>query len=418
MRKIFAPLAGALLAAGTAWLPLQAQELGNSPYSRYGVGDMAPRGFSRTAGMAGAGVSSPSPFQVNELNPALLPYTSFVTFELGVASQYKKIETTSRSQKDGNVSLRHLGLAIPFNRNWTTLIGLKPFSSVQYKIVTKTPVVNNPGVTANYFYAGEGDISEVFLMNGFRVAKGLTAGAGASYLFGNIVTEAASGLDETELGSLVVLQERKRLSSYGFRGGLNYRHKLSDKLYLSAGGTYQYLLDFDAERVVRYLGADTIETQSSSSVIVPHPYQVGISLDNGQRWSLALDYAAQGWSDFQAFGRTDTLLRNSRRLSLGGEYTPDPSGTFFKRSTYRAGLSVGRSPLYFKGEQLAERSASLGITLPMLYKPDKGTVYILNLAVVGGMRGTTRNDLIRENFLRVDLGLSLTDRWFVRPKID
>ena len=39
-------------------VPVIGQELGNSPYSRFGLGDEAPVGFLRNTGMAGVGVSS------------------------------------------------------------------------------------------------------------------------------------------------------------------------------------------------------------------------------------------------------------------------------------------------------------------------------------------------------------------------
>ena len=42
----------------------------------------------------------------------------------------------------------------------------------------------------------------------------------------------------------------------------------------------------------------------------------------------------------------------------------------------------------------------------------------INLSVEVGERGTTNNNLIKEQFLHFQIGLSLRDIWFVKRKYD
>jgi hypothetical protein len=42
----------------------------------------------------------------------------------------------------------------------------------------------------------------------------------------------------------------------------------------------------------------------------------------------------------------------------------------------------------------------------------------LNLGFELGKRGTTRADLVEENYLKINIGISLNDRWFRKRKIN
>ena len=103
-----------MLAAGGA----QAQGLGNSPYSRIGLGEFnANTGGVRQMGMGGVGLAAPNAINVNELNPALLYYTSRTTFEAGYNGQYKTVKNATASSRSGNGTLGYLALSVPLTRD-------------------------------------------------------------------------------------------------------------------------------------------------------------------------------------------------------------------------------------------------------------------------------------------------------------
>ena len=87
--------------------------------------------------------------------------------------------------------------------------------------------------------------------------------------------------------------------------------------------------------------------------------------------------------------------------------------SYFKRTVYRAGIRFEKSGLVINDESIKEFGISFGIGLPV------GESRLLSNANIGfeyGQRGTTKNNLIQEDFLNVQLSLSLNDRWFQKRK--
>jgi hypothetical protein len=54
---------------------------------------------------------------------------------------------------------------------------------------------------------------------------------------------------------------------------------------------------------------------------------------------------------------------------------------------------------------------SLGLGLPIT-----GSLSNLNLGLEFGKKGTTSNNLVQENYLILNVGFSLNDKWFVKSK--
>ena len=333
----------------------QAQYIGNTPYSRYGLGEInTNQGNIRNAGMAGAGISAANSYQANVSNPALLYYNSITVFDMGIRGQVKTIKSSNgASQRDGNANLAYLSLVVPISKHWSSALSLRPFSDVSYEInAAGRSLEGNPRATVVEGYSGQGGLSELNFSNGVKIAKGLTIGASASYVFGTITKEASSLIQDDSLSELssqrVVYSERTHYSDFLFRAGLNYRKALKEKLFLSVGGTYNFEMNLNADRRSSYerrtiydgildqnLMADSVKT----TVLMPQGWQAGISLDNGSNMTLVADFATQQWSKFRNI-EGEKELADSYRAAIGGEYTPDAGsvGNYFKRVTYRGGL--------------------------------------------------------------------------------
>ena len=54
---------------------------------------------------------------------------------------------------------------------------------------------------------------------------------------------------------------------------------------------------------------------------------------------------------------------------------------------------------------------TLGLGLPIT-----GSLSNLNLGLEFGKKGTTSNNLVQENYLILNIGFSLNDKWFVKSK--
>jgi hypothetical protein len=413
----------ALAVSCLAVSPATGQGLGNSPYSRFGLGDLNSGGNIRNFSMGSAGMASPNSYQINYQNPALLFYNNNVIFELSAVSQYIKLQQDSRSQKDGSTSLNTLGLAVPVSSRWTAALGLKPFSRVEYEVNTTQPFENDPSKTALVKFTGEGGISEVYFAHGVKIAKDFALGASASYLFGTISDNQTTGIQgETGFTQLQV-RNQTNYNDFVFKTGLTYRHKVG-KYNLGVGGTYDFAANVDARRqtvverpVTGGLFVDTISNFAKGNMRLPSGFKAGLSLDNAANWSLALDVANQNWSGYESYEGTSNLV-NTTQVGLGGEYVPEPaSPKYLKRVAYRAGFRYGQLPIELSGKQLNDMAVTWGLTMP-LGRALVTESYFVNLGFALGKRGTTESQLVQENYFQVQVGVSLSNKWFIRRQLD
>ena len=428
-----------LLLAGVAVLlagSVRAQGLGNSPYSRIGLGEFnANTGGVRQMGMGGVGLAAPNGVNVNELNPAMLYYTSRTTFEAGYNGQYKTVKNASASNRSGNGTLGYFALSVPLSTRWGAAVGLKPVSSVDYEANSIQDVKNSTGSRVLSQYKGTGGVSEAYLGQGVRIAKNFTVGVTASYVFGVVDETTGTTLQiANSTAALVQSVDRyhTRYSDFAFRAGTHYRHKLGKSLNLNLGGVYSFGHNLNGQQAHTQeqrnangtlIGLATTTSDGRGSTYVPALVQAGLSLDNDKNWSINLDAAQQQWSKFNSFSTVGPVLNNTMRLGLGGELTPDPGSIdhYFQRVTYRAGLSLAQLPYQPGGKMLYDRAVSWGFAFPLpTSSPLEATTF--SLAFTYGIRGNT--DLltagasnVQENYIRGQLGITLNNRWFIKRRL-
>jgi hypothetical protein len=430
-----------LLGASSAAL---GQGLGNSPYSRIGLGDYNPNsGGIRQQGMGGVGLAAPNAVQVNDLNPALVYYVNRTTYEAAFTGQFKQLKSSSASQRTGSGSLGYLAFGVPISRRWGLAVSLRPLTTVDYKSQLIS-TLNAGDQTARVVteYTGEGGLTQVALSQGVRLAKGLTVGLTSAYVFGSIDRSTSalvvpSNASSTEVLKKVVTTDHVQYNDFAFRAALHYRYDLSKKLALNAAGVYSFRTNLSGTRTQQQdeqnvngtsLLSAPIELGSvSGETVLPATWQGGLSLDNNKNWSLNADVARQQWAKYQDFGTSTIALDDTWRLGLGGEFAPDPTSVtnYFKRVTYRVGLNLGQLPYRPGGQTLADRSVSWGFSFPFPTSSSLDAT-TLNLAFTYGQRGNTDRvtingvgqSNIKENYLKAQVGVSLNNRWFIKRRIE
>jgi long-subunit fatty acid transport protein len=275
---------------------------------------------------------------------------------------------------------------------------------------------------------GEGGLSEVYFGHGVKVHKDLSIGATASYIFGTIdnsyttALEQVNGTNTTSFQQLRIRQETT-YNDFAFKAGLAYRRKMG-KYNVGVGAVYNLTANMEADRrtsVERPTTSGIIQTQADSTldqqVTVPSGFQLGFSLDNAVNWSINADVAMQNWSNFKNF-EGQKPFENTTRVGLGGEFVPEPaSPKYLRRVTYRAGFSYGQTQYVVNNEQLKEAAVTWGFSFP-LGRSLMTESSFLNLGFAVGKRGTTNNNLVQENFIRGQLGISLNNKWFIQRKLD
>ncbi|HNP48104.1 MAG TPA: hypothetical protein PKK99_02770 [Bacteroidia bacterium] len=160
-----------------------AQNASSSPYSRFGIGDIQFNGFSRNTAMGGISQAMDHPYYLNLGNPASFSSISLTTYELGVNFALNELETSKIKQQNHTSSLGYFAFGFPVKlKKWGMGFGLLPYSNVGYSILDlRTNVLN---IEELHTYKGSGGLNQFFFSNGIRVAKNLSAGVTASYMFG------------------------------------------------------------------------------------------------------------------------------------------------------------------------------------------------------------------------------------------
>ena len=168
-----------------------AQNNTNSPYTRYGYGDLSDQNFGNSKAMGGIAFGLRDGAQINPLNPASYTAIDSLTFlfEGGVSLQNMNISGGGVKLNAKNSSFDYLAMQFRLHRRLAMSIGLLPFSNVGYT-VSDTQNATDPatGNTTAYArnYTGDGGLHQLYVGLGVKVFKDLSVGVNASYFWGDI----------------------------------------------------------------------------------------------------------------------------------------------------------------------------------------------------------------------------------------
>lgn len=427
MKKLLLLAAGLGLAATAS---LQAQGLGNSPYSALGLGEVLPATNVANIGMGGIGVSYASPFYLNSQNPALLARrTRFTIFEIGLLGQQKTIsqlvQNEPQTQRDFGGNLSYLALAFPLSSRWNTSISLRPYSFVDYKSRTFGRI-NGTIYETQFDYTGKGAINRATISNGVRLAKNIYVGADASFIFGNVTTNSNSQVLINSSTDLIVSRiNRINYSDLIWNLGAAWRPSLGKDYVLNIGATYAPKSNLSGSETDVYQqispqgtvasGSDTLRANADGRVPLPQHLQFGITLEKNNQLAIGVEAGVQSWSQFRTITNQPGNLRDAFHSAIGLEYTPKPTSTRYRDLiTYRVGFQYNKLPYQVDGVQLNDVNGSVGFSIPV------GAYFVnhINLAVVGGQRGALSGAQVREKYVKVAIGFSLNDWWFRKTVID
>ena len=378
--------------------------------------------------IGGASTAFSSPLYINPANPAsymAFDSTSFV-FDAAFNLRSGTMTTIDQSQKTSYGSISNLYFGFPIAKWWRTSLGLMPYSNVGYEIRSNRTLTDF-GNTAT-IYKGYGGLNKVYFGNAFSIAKGLSFGFNASYLFGTIVKQEALTCPDSAYFFNTMNKSSVRLNKLVYDAGLIYHRNLKDGKFYQIGLTfspkqkidglaettvYTYLYNYSSELESP---KDTLSHTIGNNGIVSLPTSVGAGFMFGStnRWFAIADITYQKWSEFTYLG-SNPGLRDSYKFSLGGQFRPSAVdiGKYFDRVNYRAGLRFEQGYLELQNTRINDLGVSFGVGLPM--KKSKST---LNLAVELGTLGTTNNGLIKENYVRFTIGTSLQERWFLKRRFN
>lgn len=388
----------------------------NSPYSGNGIGDLAYVGLPGNFSMGEVGIGTPSNWHINSQNPALLVYNLFSTFQLGLNSDFRTFNKVDATEQSASLGLRSMAMSFPVlsKARWVSSFTLLPYSNVKYNTFAADSVQNALATTQ---FQGDGGITEFAWSNGFTIYKNLSVGFKASYLFGEISEASIVKFEssETLFNYSITYEERSTYSDINLSMGLAYRQPLGDAKWLNIGGIYQLGSDISGKEKTLYrrVGSATELTSGSLTFDVPAKIGLGVSFEKVNNFKVGVDFETQNWNNSTSEGPGESFKRQSK-LAVGGEFIPDYQSinNYLKRTTYRAGFNFTESPYVLNNEKINDFGINFGASFPM------SGLSSLDAGFKVGVRGTTKNDLIRENYFQVVLGATINDRWFIKRRYD
>lgn len=397
-----------------------AQEGTSSPYSFYGIGLTKFKGTVENQSMGGIRMFSDS-IHINLRNPGSYGRLKLTTFTVGGSHQSTSLKTNDSKESSRNTSLDYLAIGLPTGRlNFG--LGLIPFTSVGYRILD----INEEG-TSNRF-TGRGGMNKVFLTAGYAVNDNLSLGVDVNYNFGNIQNNFTATQNGVQFGSRQI--NRTDLRGFNLNFGLDYQRDINEKLKLYTVATFAPQMDITAEKMTNIAtitfrgdGSEVVVEESDQTfpqgdLTLPSDFTVGLGLGTTNKWFMGAEYSNVSANDFN-FNSGNSFAEvqydNASQYRLGGFFIPEYNSltSYFSRIVYRAGLRYEETGLNLRGEGINEFGISFGVGIPA------GRFFSnANVGMEYGQRGTTNSRLIKENFFKLSLSLSLNDKWFQQRKFD
>ncbi len=433
-------------------LTVFAQPKQNSPYSRYGIGDLLPQYFANQAGMGGQTAAFHDPYHLNLVNPAsyaFLRTTALETALYGKFSQYTS-STAKQDNWSGNLAYFALGFTLksPINevldkdkspRKYGMGFALTPYSLVGYNIVTKDTLTGS-GPVQNTFI-GTGGTYKLTWTNAMRY-KNTAFGVNIGWAFGKAQYESEASFNDPLLPLLYTFRSniRQDLGINGFLWNLGVQHdfvlKYAEKekenptelitVGFTAESNHKLRINSD-ELFIRsrqrlstsqFDIPDTLlfENDTKKSLTLPATFSLGAQYVTA-KMKLGGQLGVETWSAYKNEARPNDNLRSTFSASVGAEFTPDPISynRYLKRVHYRVGAYYRQDPRVVDRKNVDDVGVTFGFGFPLIL-PRQQTSFI-NSAFEIGKLGT--DSPISEAYYRITLGFTLNDNtWFFKRRFE
>jgi len=443
----------------------------NSPYSRFGIGDLTPTTNILSRAMGGISAGYADAVTINFSNPASYAYfqgfreqkskklvSGRAILDIGLDLEQRTLLQANPQKKfnAGNALFSYIQIGVPLRKDWGLAFGLKPVSRISYNIyrneLLKDPLTGLPIDSAQTSFKGDGgayllslgtgiDLFNKTSANKANMEQKLSVGINGGLLFGKKdYSSKRSFINDTVQYEQGNFETRTNFNSLFFTAGLIYKMPLDTSKHISLSlGTYgnwgqkinasQDILreTFVFDDALGDVRLDSVSDRKNitGKIVMPSSFTFGFALQKPvimikdrkeMGWMFGVDFTMNNWSKYRFYGATDSV-QNNWQIKIGGQITPVPTKNYFSNVTYRFGLRFG--PEYIKvGHKMNSFATTFGMGLPIALNRQAPNQYsIINLAFEYGKRGNNANQL-RENMFRFSLGFSLSDLWFGKRKYD
>lgn len=391
------------------------QSISSSPYSLYGLGSVYDSDFGSIPSIGSSGIALPSGNYINNLNPASLGYIpqNHFMFDLGGKAILTTFQSNSKSEKRNNFQFSHIAFAFPVTKNSGFSISLHPYSSASFKISNLKLPVENSAENYTLDAIGTGGLNKFDFSYGYRINKKLSLGVSGSVLFGNTTDDRSYTVEKS------VTAISKQTDYNGFRGTVGLQCKIDSTFTIASTFKLPALVNASKVQSVQTV-ADEVVTTIESDVAsdtddyyMPLEIGFGISKRFKNNINLTFDYEKSFWSNTNQSELYGEFV-NQDRFALGFIFkSKNKNRSYWDRIQYGTGLNFDTGYLEVDGKRINNSAISLGVSLPL-----ENTFSTLNVSYSYGQKGKIGGGLIKENYHKLSLNLSLDGIWFVKRKIE
>ncbi|MBR4826269.1 MAG: hypothetical protein IKZ91_00090 [Bacteroidales bacterium] len=438
-RRIFNSLLAAAVLLAASGLSLSAQTFGSyTPYSIFGVGDLATPGSAYNKSMGGVGIAARNHRFLNPLNPAAVTARDSLAFmaDYSFIQDNKIFRQGDMYSASNTANIGNMMISFPVWRSSAMMVGIMPFSSTGYGYSYNVEDPYVIGHTGNISYSakGQGSMYQLFASAGATFWRRLSVGAQFIWFFGKnskTFEETFSDASYNGASNGHIMQLRAPAAKVG----LQYEQPLGAKSSLTLGATYrtQARLGGNA-RSYRYSTGTAASDTLYNNTTFPHGVSlasekgVGISYRYADKFMAEFDYTRSDWRSSNmdtAEGFTGNLTAGAGRsvfttslsesYRLGVEYIPNRNDIryYWKKIAYRGGAYWKNEYYLLDGNPINAFGVTLGATFPV-FRWYNGITFGMDF----GQRGSLKNNMVLERYINFSVGFNLFDIWFQKFSYD
>ena len=416
-----------LIAAGYL---LNAQTIGNSPYAAFGIGDVKYDNTTDISAMGGISTAYIWDFNnnFNFSNPAANKNLELTTLKIEGSNEnnFFKSNTDNMSVTKHSSYLSNVTIAFPISSKVKFGMGYQPYSSKKYTVLTNE--VLGSGSTQASLYRGEGTISTVQAALSYQITPEFALGLRSNFFFGNVYDINELTFSDAEL--INGYETKNKVKTFNFTLGTAYQKALQKDRKLTLGATFTAgstgLMETQYTNSTYYYTAG--DTKNNVSIIeekfsedknlIPMEFSVGAGYGKDTKWFVGTQLDYKKGETIQFLGQP-FVNDNSYKVSAGGWYLPNYNNfrNYFSRVTYRYGAYYEKGSLAFNGTNINQFAITGGMSFPFENR-SANRMSGIDLGLELGKRGTLDNNLIRQNFINLKIGINFADKWFNKKLYD
>jgi len=398
-----------------------------SPYSLNELGEINFLGNVSSISMGGIDSAIDS-IEFNINNPSSLAKLKTTNYLIGTFYKSTGISNSVSTDNINTANINYIAIGVPTKR-FGFGFGVLPYSSVGFNLQT-TEDYNTKNSINSRLFGAEGNINKAFVSIGVPLLKYFSLGATANYNFGKFNYEKFNLIENVNYGIFSISSSEISGFTYNFSSNLSIPLKNDFSLNLM----YSLYPEGDLDS----FNIESLYTSSTSSVSleslgdfvdvdlnsrglentklpVPKKSIYSLGLEKKNSWFIGLQYESKLSSNFKNdfLDTQNVSYRDANSFSIGGFIIPDSSSliSYWKRVKYRFGIKNEKKSIIVNNLPINQFSLNLGLGLPV------AGLSKANLGLEIGRIGNDDN-LIKENYFSLRLGLSLNDVWFIKRKFN